>query len=182
MGNEVLFSVAPGVHLASLSLRAEPHPGVSMTAYTVAPATMAHVEQIAPRMREADKAEIWAASHAEPYHALKTGLEQSPLCWSGLVDGAPVCMFGVAPLTLLGGTGIVWMLGTDDVQEHARAFLRRNKSFIAQMMGRFYRLENWVDARNTLSIRWLRWLGFVIEEAKPYGLERWPFHHFFMEK
>lgn len=153
-----------------------------MTVYTVVPATMPHVAQIAPRMRDADKAEIWAASHAEPHHALKTGLAQSTLCWSGLVDDVPVCMFGVAPLTLLGGTGIVWMLGTAGVQDHARAFLRRNKTFIIQMMQRFYRLENWVDARNTLSIRWLRWLGFVIEEAAPYGIERRPFHHFFMER
>ena len=39
-------------------------------------------------------------------------------------------------------------------------------------------LTNYADARNTTAIRWLRWLGFNILPAIPFGLDGLPFHPF----
>lgn len=44
----------------------------------------------------------------------------------------------------------------------------------------FALLTNYVDARNAVSIRWLRWLGFEIEPAAPFGIHGLPFHRFSM--
>jgi hypothetical protein len=43
-------------------------------------------------------------------------------------------------------------------------------------------LENWVDARNRLAIRWLRWCGFEIEAPAPYGPHELPFCRFSMKE
>lgn len=153
-----------------------------MTAYAIIPATPAHIPYLAENMREVDRAEIWASGHETPTHSLEAGLEHSLLCWVALADGVPFCMFGVAPLTLLGGTGIVWMLGTDGMTMHKRAFLRGSRPVVSAMKKPFHKLENWVDARNSLTIRWLRWLDFTFEDAAPYGVEGLPFHHFWMER
>jgi hypothetical protein len=44
----------------------------------------------------------------------------------------------------------------------------------------FPEMRNYVDARHARSIRWLKWLGFTIEEARPMGFAGLPFHPFGM--
>ncbi len=72
------------------------------------------------------------------------------------------------------------MLGTDDVPHHSMKFLRESKRIVGEMRERFKYLYNYVDARNTVSVHWLHWLGFDIYEAVPYGAEQLPFHLFTM--
>jgi len=43
-------------------------------------------------------------------------------------------------------------------------------------------LENWVDARNTKAINWLRWLGFTVHDPVPFGVAGLPFHRFDMRR
>jgi hypothetical protein len=95
-----------------------------------------------------------------------------------MADGRVVCMFGVAPVNLLGDTGVPWLLGSDDIERHAVTFLRGSKRYIAEMSRDYRLLTNYVDARNTLSIRWLKWLRFDILAAEPYGPFGLPFHRF----
>ena len=41
-------------------------------------------------------------------------------------------------------------------------------------------LINFVDARHGVAIRWLKWLGFKVFPAKPFGPDKLPFHRFEM--
>ncbi len=144
----------------------------------VVPALPAHLAPIAAAMRRADRREVWAAARASPTEALTVSLAASKLAWSGTVDGRPVCMFGAANPAVPGQPGLPWLLGTDDIDRHALAFLRRNRPMVAAMLAGFGSLANCVDARNTASIRWLGWLGFTIESAIPFGPFGLPFHPF----
>ena len=152
-----------------------------MSRYAIVPARVEHIPHVAENMREADRVEIRAMTRQTPYEALEQGLRDSSHVWAGTADDVPFCLFGVAPLTLLSGTGVPWMLGTDSVKMHARAFLRHNRPVVETMRKPYRRLENWVDARNVLSIRWLRWLGFTIEKPEPIGRDGELFHCFRME-
>lgn len=129
-----------------------------------------HVEHIAANMREADRVEIWSSSGVKPLEALKDSLEVSSHAWCGTADGVPVCIFGVGVVSILEGRGSPWLLGTDDIERHGFAFARRNRKYIADMLKTYERLENWVDDRNTLSKRWLRWMGFTLHAPVPYGM------------
>jgi len=91
-----------------------------------------------------------------------------------------VCIFGVAPASLLGSVGVPWMIGTQEIDSHAKAFLRRNKAYVERMSELYNYLVNFVDARNTRAIGWLKWLGFTILEAQPHGPDGLPFHRFEM--
>jgi len=135
-------------------------------------------EHAALPLRAADREEVWAVAHLQPQAALRESIASSAAAWTGMADGEPVCVFGVVPASILGGIGIPWMLGSDGVVKHQRAFLRRNKRYVEAMLEMYPLLINFVDARNTIAIRWLRWLGFEIREAKPYGVEGLPFHQF----
>ncbi len=135
-------------------------------------------------MRAPDREEIAAAVGMGPIRALADSLNRSVAAWTGLVDDSrPVCMFGVTPVDILAGVGSPWLLGTEDLPKCAVTFLKLNKSYVAKMLKLFPRLENYVDVRNVLSIRWLKWLGFKFDpEPVPYGIWGLPFLRFQMEK
>lgn len=140
-----------------------------MTVARVVPAMAEHVALVAPRVREADRAELWASGRSTPEQALAYGFSHSSSAWTGFVDDVPVCMFGVAPVSLLGGLGSPWMIGTDAIEAHQFAFLRRCRPCVEQMRSLYDVLVNWVDDRNVVAHRWLRWLGFTLHAPEPHG-------------
>ncbi len=143
-------------------------------------ATAEHVAELAETMRQADRDEIRAASMQEPLAALTNGLRASTHAWAGLLDGEVACIFGVAPISLMGGNGSVWLLGSDLIDQHPKHFLRRCRRQLAVMARGYSLLQNYVDDRNKKSIAWLEWLGFTIEEPVPHGIAGLPFRHFYL--
>lgn len=140
--------------------------------------TWEHLGAVAHGMRKADRDEVWAASHSSPYEALAHAMDTSTQVWTGMIDDRPICMFGVAPVSLLGGIGIPWMLGTDDIERHQLIFLRRCRPVVAEMLTLYNHLVNLVDERNTTSQRWLKWLGFTLHDPQPHGPDAMPFRLF----
>lgn len=151
---------------------------VADTRIAIVPATDMHVAELAPRMRAADVREIEAALGVAPLAALAMSLRRSTEAWAGTVDGAVACVFGVGPLSLLGGEGCPWLLGSELVERSAFAFARRNRAMVARWLATYPVLRNHVDARNIKAIRWLGWLGFEVKPPVPYGVSRLPFHPF----
>lgn len=147
----------------------------------IEPATREHARMLARTMRQADANEVWAAAGVMPLTGLVCSLGLSEKAWSGFYDDRLVCMFGVSRLSLLSGQGAPWMLGSEDLPKYAIPFLRRNRDYVEDMRQGYEALVNYVDARNLLSIRWLKWLGFTIEDPQPWGPFRLPFHRFTME-
>lgn len=140
-----------------------------------------HIEPIAANMRLDDVREIWAAGQRTPLVSLKMSVALGRHKTIMLAD-KPVGMFGVTPLSCIGRHGSPWLLGTDELARHSRSFLKGCLRHFPEVTNGFEFLENYVDARNTVSIRWLKWLGFVIMEPEPYGPFKLPFHRFYMEK
>ena len=136
-----------------------------MKSWKIIPAKPAHIPAIAADMREADRREVWASHRHTPVQALKSSLACSELAWTCLVEDTPALMFGVARRgILLSDTGVPWLLGADlffkTHSELNRVFLRQSQRYVALMLDRFPRLENYVHAGNKASIRWLKWCGF----------------------
>lgn len=152
-----------------------------MPAVEIVPAQAEHIIALAPRLRPADVAELWAGSRSEPEDALIRAVRISTEGWAGVVDGETICLFGVAPLSVLGGRGSPWMLGTDGVDRHALTFLRRCRAVVAGWRSVYPVLENVVDERNTAAHRWLRWLGFTLGDPRPHGPDEMPFRPFHMK-
>ncbi len=128
-------------------------------------------------LRRADREEIDALTGGDPQEALAESVARSASAWAGRADGALVCLFGVVPA---GVTGIPWLLGSDAVAAYGRLFLRRNRAYVRAMLRDFPVLANVVDARNAVSIRWLRWLGFTLGTPQPMGVRGLPFIPFEM--
>lgn len=112
--------------------------------------------------------------------ALAESVLRSTKAWTWTADGEPIAIFGVAPVALLGGIGAPWLLGTDRVPRFPRVLVREGRRYVAEMLGLFPHLVNYVDARNVVSVRWLARLGFKVHEPQPYGAAGLPFHRFEM--
>jgi hypothetical protein len=144
----------------------------------VIPASAEHVALLAPRVREADRLELWASGRITPERALAIGVDASTSAWTGFVDDEVVCMFGVVPASLVGGIGVPWMIGSDAIVRHQRAFLRRCRGHLERMQVLYDTLVNFVDDRNVVAHRWLTWLGFHVEPPQPYGPDGLLFRRF----
>lgn len=148
--------------------------------YSLATATEQDLCHIAQNMDPADAAEVWATAHLTPLEAITISAAASRDPWVGRVEGVPICAFGVSQRTILDDKGVPWLLGTPEIRKHARVFLHVSRNWVEAQAECFRTLENFVDSRHTRAVKWLRWLGFTIEPAQPYGPDGVPFHHFHM--
>lgn len=155
---------------------------MTVSKYSIRGLADGDVWHVASNMRARDVEEVWAASHFTPTEALRMSIAVSrDTVFVGVADGIPVCIYGVEPPSLLGLVARPWMLGTDGIDFHSREFLRRSRSLTRGLSERFPVMENYVDARNEASIRWLRWVGFSVYHPEPWGRDLRPFRRFRME-
>jgi len=142
------------------------------------------VEFIAANIRDQDRDEVRAK--CGPLRSIagviRSSLLDTPEAVTAIspTTGEPIAIIGAAAPTLLGGgIGKPWMLGTPGVATAPRGFIQGGRAYVQRMLDLFPEgLENYVDARNSVSIRWLRALGFKMHPAQPYGEEQRLFHRF----
>ena len=142
--------------------------------------TDSHLVDLAPHMRKADIDEVFAAGGYSPLEALRASEACTPRCVALVDRNGVVAIWGAGEKTR-SLVGCPWMLASDRAElKYRRELLVLGKSEVAKMKARYDALENWVDARHTASIRWLKWLGFRIHPSENYGFLNLPFHRFEM--
>lgn len=140
------------------------------------------IDVIANDMRQDDVDEIWASNHHTPIEALMSGWEKSTLSTVVLVNDEPCVMLGLVIRDILSGNGVPWLLGTNNALKYKRQFFTQVPAVIDEMLSVCPKLYNYVHVNNTVSIKWLKWIGFIIDEPLPYGLDNEMFHKFYIER
>lgn len=144
-------------------------------------ATEDDIRHLHDNMRKADWDEVEAAT-GDVMRALLASFRTSNWAEACVINGELACVIGLAPLRgLLGRVAAPWMLGTPVIDRNRSVLINESKRYRDRMLSEYPHLLNCVDARNKKSIRWLRWLGFTIYPAKPYGDAQIPFHLFEMK-
>ncbi len=133
---------------------------------------------ISRHMRKSDKEEIYYLAALAPWPAIEVTIAGAVDANTALVDGVPVVMFGVSRRTWISDVGVPWLLGTDEADNHQFKFGRDSKRYFTVMAEQFPVMENYAMASNNRTLRWLKWLGFDMEEAKPVGVFGRPFVRF----
>lgn len=144
----------------------------------VRPMIDSDIQAIADDVREPDRLELEEGCGQSVASALTIGLRSSVkahvICW----DDVPLAAFGDVSHSPCAGIGIPWLISTNAIEHHPRQFLRACKPLLGFMRVRHPTLLNYVDARNTVAIRWLEWLGFTVGSATPYGPNQLLFRQF----
>jgi len=144
------------------------------------PTTVGDVEYIAPRLRQADRDECLASIGKEPLGILQQSLNLGDITLTlRAPTGERVGVCGVVPSTAIPEAGVVWMVATDDIYQHQITFLRNSKRALQYLSEDYLVLYNCVDARNSVHIKWLKWMGFTfINKHENYGAEKRLFYEF----
>lgn len=145
------------------------------------PSTQGEVAHIAQGLRAHDRQELQAVhgDGVDLLNCLRRAVSVSEQCFTlWTPDGEPVGLYGVAAVSLLGGSGCPWFLAADRVQDYPRDIVVLGKQSVREWGRRYDQLFNYVDARNRRSVAWLRRIGFDIFPARPYGAQGRMFHRF----
>lgn len=149
---------------------------------TFKPVTPEAIQHVADNMRKADAVEVWASSHMTPLEALESSVKLSDYVTVAYAGDIPLVIFGLIKGTMLSRNGIPWLLGTEYALKYRREFLLKTPGVIKEMLDICPTLSNYVHDANRVSIRWLKWLGFTIDEPEAIGKNGEMFHRFHIRK
>lgn len=140
------------------------------------PATKSDVVDVVGRLRQADIEECRAFMGVSPIVHFSMYRSGADVIYNS--EGRNVALAGTCSTTYP-DVGQIWMIATSDLQQHQMEFLKNCKRYIDEQHEKYPILFNWVDARNELHIRWLKWAGFQFLSLKEHwGAERRPFYEF----
>lgn len=129
---------------------------------------------LAVEMREKDAAELQKLG-LEPLQALYECVAASQRSYVAVDKGIPFAAWGLARYSLATGCGGPWLLTGRGIEKHKRLLLAGSRYFVERMLEDCPRLVVMVDAEYKEALRWLRWLGFRLDEPVPYGPYGSPF-------
>ena len=134
-------------------------------------ATLKDIKYLAPRLRYEDKREILSSAGMLPYYAIYYSYLKSNVVFTIVnKQKEPVGIFGVTV------NGAIWLLATDKLKDIQFSFLKEGKKVIDFLNSKYKILWNYVDSRNSLHIKWLKWCGFKFINKKKYGVLNEPFY------
>jgi len=152
-----------------------------MVKYIVRKPTQEDVEYMIEHVRSEDVAEINALDGS----TIRSSLEETPdllnnsQVWE--VNGKPVALFGVTPMRGPMKVGVIWLIATDELHKYTTKFARYCKEVLIKIIKGYGYVFNYIHAENKVSIEWLKWLGFKIQDGIPLGHEGAIFHKFEMK-
>ena len=143
------------------------------------PAFADDVYKLHPRIREVDVEEVKATIGLNIKDGLMASYLTSDEAYTMVADDDDlVGMFGLTvtddPLV-----AVPWMLCTERLPQYSKSFIKLSKQWVIEKNKKHSVLMNYVDERNTTSIRWLKHLGFVlIKRIEDFGVGKKPFYEF----
>ena len=139
--------------------------------------TLEDIKYLAPRLRQEDKQEILAGSGLIPYYALLNGFQNSVIVFTIFnPKNKQIGIFGVDDVG--NGVGGIWLLATKDLATIKIAFLKQCREVVKVLNQKYKILWNYVDCRNEVHIKWLKWCDFKFLRKTNYGVLQKPFYEF----
>lgn len=143
-------------------------------------ATLAHAKDLGPRLRQADCDEVKAGSGMEAEDVLILAVAHAKRADAWFRDDRLIAISGISGSLIDPAVGVVWMLGSDEVDEFPKQLLKGQRQYVRDLLQGHDMLLNFVDNRNIKAHKWLRWLGFQLGDPRPFGAAGLLFRPFVM--
>jgi hypothetical protein len=128
---------------------------------SIEPITAEHVEYLRTRVRVFDEEAVREHWGSSPADMLAKAVRDSLKAWTGLVDGRPICAFGLCAESITSDAAVAWLIPTPDIQVNRRLFWRGSREVVEIMLGHYPHLIAHCQANYAASRRWLERLGFI---------------------
>jgi hypothetical protein len=162
---------------------ADPQPTATITPrYVIVPTQIPHLRELAVTMREADRKEIERLG-VTVKKVLWRQYRNSIFTRTALVDAKVAAIWGLAiamqpNVSPLSDLGIPWLHTSAAIEAIPRSFLMRGRQEVATMRRLRPRLASYVDASYAQAVRFIKLLGFMVDEPQPIGVDGAPFRRF----
>ena len=130
--------------------------------FSIAKATSEHANKLQHNLRDSDVREC-IIHGASPFRALMSGVREKGENYTCIIDGEPICMFGVNSIMDM-MIGRIWLLGSYEIEKRGRKFIRWSQSVVNYYQEQYYQLENVVPADHAKTLQWLDYIGFEVIE------------------
>jgi hypothetical protein len=150
--------------------------------YCVQPATSTDVAFLAMVLDETSEPFVDRAD-MNPADRLLRSCAFSAQIWTArdLTDGTPAALWGVAPQPDDPGVGHLWMLAAEPFDQAPGELEALSRLVLAEMLGEFPRLENYIDARRDRALELLRAIGFTVEPGVHHPDTDKTLHHVWID-
>lgn len=133
------------------------------------------IKNLAGNLRKQDIVEIEAAHTDSHENVITESVAISSWCKAVHIHGDFVGIVGVVHYA---DFGVPWFLGTDHVNTHGKLFMIDSRKIIDDMLLTSPVLCNMVHHDNSVSIKWLKALGFTIDLPIKIGHKQEIFYKF----
>lgn len=146
-----------------------------MKGFEIREARPSDIPAMKRHLRAEDAAEVMASDGQTPAQALTESFAVSSHRYSLVWMGKPIAMFGLVPSKQVENSAVVWLLATRAVDHCPKTFLVLSVEVVREFLKAYAVLFNFVDARYTRSVIWLKRLGATMGDPIPYGRAGLPF-------
>lgn len=120
-------------------------------------AELKHCSELANNLDEAGRDLLIKYWDIDPEAGIIDSFQLSPLCWTILLDGKVIGIFGCTE------EGNAWLTTAPDIEKVKLRFIRQSRPYIKQMAeycggG----LVSYAHKDNQLLLKWLEWSGFDV--------------------
>ncbi len=130
--------------------------------------TLDDVFSLENHLRLADINEVKALG-STPRKSLLMGYIYSDECLSVWKDNKVIGMFGVSSFELPKGFATIWFLGSKEMTDIPVTFVKEGIKYTKEKLLKYDILLNYVDARNTDSLKWLRAIGMTLSSKTSFN-------------
>lgn len=129
------------------------------------------IVSLAVRLRKEDHDELIEAGYETTQKAIEQSVQRSlvSLCVEHGNDSSslkPIAIFGLVPDSLLGRSACAWFLGTDDMKNIRKSFVKQSRMFVKEWMKQYPILWNVFPKSYVKTCRWLTFLGAKFYDMK----------------
>lgn len=135
---------------------------------------MLYVEKATPNdafdlafnLRQLDKYEVAAMGNTPlevliaPFRYTRNGVNTYTVFYNKEV----VAMFGVISTPQNPKHGTVWMLASNELENHWLYFTKRTKKWVKYFLSDYNYVHNYISVEQKTNIKWLKWLGFSFKK------------------
>jgi len=148
----------------------------------IRPAILSDAEDLAPRLRRADRMELKLGLGLEPLRGLRACLSTEGDHYAVEANGQVEMLFGLAPFQdkKVSHCGLPWMTSSNYLHSVSREFLRVSRSIWSHFHQIYPVLSNCIWVKNKAHIRWIQHLDpdVVLIPVPKYGVRKAPFTQF----
>lgn len=143
--------------------------------HEIVPTTIEHINYISSHLKEDEKREVFRMGHPDPHHLLRYSFVISSVCYTWVYNHIPLLVAGIGKYSVFDDFSTIWLASTPHASNHKTTLIRNSKRMLALLNNDNKILGTHIDGELKSTLKWVKLLGFTVDEGEPIS----PYNHIF---